>query len=234
MSTRPSVFEPLTVHLAQDERRSEPRLRPDEVPWIREVKPSTGDSARLVDISRRGLQLETTARLPPGRRACILLVDADNRTARANGLVVRTQLVAIGPNGVRVYRSALSFPEPIDPRIPSTPASPHPPEPPRAAVLAGPYDAIAVTAAGPQLTAASRLSETGCSTQPLRGVEPGHTLSLTVFFSQARALVLTGTAVVSDEQHGCVVHFAQLPDEVRTGLRACVQALPPAAGACRA
>lgn len=223
MSTKPATATRVAAALAHDDRRSELRLTPEQVPWIREVKPATGDAARLVDISRSGLQLETTARLAPGRRSAVLVVDAEDRVARAEGLVVRTQLVAISPSGERVYRSALRFTEPIDPRIPATHVPIVEPEPvpavsPLASMVSGPFEAMLEIGASAQFTTVSRLSETACVCDAVADARAGLNASVTICFAGARSLVLSGTVASVDGSH-TVVRFANVDAETKRALR---------------
>src|SRR4051794_12891838 len=86
-----------------EDRRGFPRLTAQDVPWIREVKSNTGDSARLLNISRTGVLLETTVRLQPGRRTTIVIVNDSDQKERAECRVIRTELVAIGKGGELIY-----------------------------------------------------------------------------------------------------------------------------------
>ena len=103
---------------SEKDRRLSPRLRAEDVPWIREIKPNNGDSARLLNISRTGVLLETTARLQPGRRSTIIIVNEADQKERAEGQVIRTELVAIGKSGELIYRTAMAFTTELDLRAP--------------------------------------------------------------------------------------------------------------------
>ena len=83
------------------------------VPWIREVKPISGDRARLLNISKTGVLLETTARLQPGRRSTVVIVDGQDRKERAEGHVIRTEL-GVYRTGELIYRTAMAFAEELD------------------------------------------------------------------------------------------------------------------------
>ena len=111
------------------ERRIGRRLQPHEVPWIRHVQPVTGDTARLVNISSSGVLVETTARLQPGRRGTVVIVDAAERTLEAHGEVVRTQLVSVGQDGALIYQSAMRFPAGLDLGLPVSTSMPSVAEP---------------------------------------------------------------------------------------------------------
>jgi hypothetical protein len=97
--------------MRDDERRLAPRLRPDDVPWIREVKPICGGSALLLNISVTGVLLETSARLLPGRRTTVVIINDADQKVRAEGHVTRSELVAIGKAGELIYQTAVAFRE---------------------------------------------------------------------------------------------------------------------------
>jgi hypothetical protein len=97
--------------MRDDERRLAPRLRPDDVPWIREVKPICGGSALLLNISLTGVLLETTTRLLPGRRTTVVIVNDADQKVRAEGHVIRSELVTIGKAGELIYQTAVAFRE---------------------------------------------------------------------------------------------------------------------------
>jgi hypothetical protein len=91
-----------------EDRRTAARHKPQEVPWIKGIN-ATGHSGRLIDISSTGVLIETGARLLPGRRTSVLLITADNRRERLEGIVVRSRLVSFGSEGQPVFESAVSF-----------------------------------------------------------------------------------------------------------------------------
>ncbi len=69
-------------------------------------------------ISRIGVLLETTARLQPGRRSTIVIVNADGEKERTDGTVIRTELVSVGLKGDLIYRTAMAFSNEFDLRLP--------------------------------------------------------------------------------------------------------------------
>src|SRR5262245_2298486 len=85
------------------DRRQAPRLRAEEVPWIVTVRLRYGDEARLVDISRTGLLIETTARLHPGQKGVMTIGLADKRLTHIESQIVRSKLVSISHDAVPVY-----------------------------------------------------------------------------------------------------------------------------------
>ncbi len=112
-----TMAQPAEPFVPSEDRRIATRLKPHEVPWIREVKPISGDRARLLNISKTGVLLETTARLQPGRRSTVVIVDGSDQKERAEGHVIRTELVSIGPAGELIYRTAMAFTEELDLRL---------------------------------------------------------------------------------------------------------------------
>ena len=70
------------------DRRMARRVEPGEVSWIRSVKPAAGASARLVNISRTGVLLETTVRLQPGCHTAVLIVGDLGEEERAEAQVL--------------------------------------------------------------------------------------------------------------------------------------------------
>lgn len=212
---------PASAFIPHDDRRTHPRLAPHEVPWIREVKPITGDTARLLNISRTGVLLETTARLQPGRRSTIVIVNADDEKERADGQVIRTELVSIGPKGELIYRTAMAFTHELDLRLPqAAPEAVHEtvveafahPE------LEGPLQGLWATTSGASRVSVSHLTPVSCYAQPTSNVGLDEYVSVTVFFSPVRSLTLSGK-VAAVEPHGCLLRFENLSADVRRALR---------------
>ena len=97
------------------------------MPWIVSVKPNLGESARLIDISRSGLLMETRHRFLPGRKCMILVGMAEGRTERLEGEVVRSHLSVI--SGGPLYRIGFTFSSQPDPLLidPNSSATVEPP-----------------------------------------------------------------------------------------------------------
>jgi hypothetical protein len=68
---------------------------------------SGGAAVRLLDVSRRGVRLETTMHMRPGQTVCIRFVAAD-ATVTLNAAVVRASVAHLQADGVR-YETALSL-----------------------------------------------------------------------------------------------------------------------------
>jgi PilZ domain-containing protein len=218
----PTSNEPKSAPFTPElDRRVSPRLQPHEVPWIREVKPISGDGARLLNISRTGVLLETTARLQPGRRSTVVIVNDADQKERAEGQVVRTELVAIGKSGELIYRTALAFTREFDLKLPGAPA-PTPAADTASCVqlqLEGPLPGLWATAAGSCRVEVAHISATGCYVL-LPGVGTADEwASVTVFFSPVRSLTLQGTVAAAESERGCLLRFANLDADTRRALR---------------
>jgi hypothetical protein len=213
--------QPAEPFVPAENRRVATRLKPHEVPWIREVKPISGDRARLLNISKTGVLLETTARLQPGRRSTVVIVDGADQKERAEGHVIRTELVSIGPAGELIYRTAMAFAEELDLRIPETLSETlsGPVEPPNDVSVEGPLHAIWATPSGSQRVTVTHVSQSGCYVQSERAAAVNDWASVTVFFSPVRSLVLSGTVAAVEENRGCLLRFDDLSPDTRRALR---------------
>ena len=201
-----------------EDRRGFPRLRAEDVPWIKEIKPNNGDSARLLNISRTGVLLETTARLQPGRRSTIIIVNDSDQKERAEGKVIRTELVAIGKEGELIYRTAMVFTTELDLRAPGT----LPADTADSCVqsqLDGPLQALWATSSGSRQVQVTHVTTSGCYVlAPGAGVV-GEWASVAVFFSPIRSLTLQGQVVAVEPDRGCLLQFQQLAADTRRALR---------------
>src|SRR4051812_12597289 len=158
----PTALQPKCApFVPEEDRRVSPRLEPHEVPWIKEVKPNNGDSARLLNISRTGVLLETTARLQPGRRSTIIIVNDSGQKERAEGKVIRTELVAIGKDGELIYRTAMVFTTELDLRGPGT-LTVNATDACVQSQLEGPLQALWATSSGSSQVQVTHLTTSGC------------------------------------------------------------------------
>lgn len=218
----PKPSEPIEPFVPNEDRRIAPRLKPHEVPWIREVKPISGDTARLLNISKTGLLLETTARLQPGRRSTVVIaVDGSDRKERAEGHVIRTELVSIGSGGELIYRTAMAFTDGLNLRLPDAPA-----EETRSDATSesdgqveGPLPGLWATTDGSQQVSVSHISQGTCYVKTSRPPAKDEWASVTVFFSPVRSLTLTGKVAAVEEHGGCLLRFESLSSDVRRALR---------------
>lgn len=92
------------------DRRSSPRVPAASVPNLK-ARLLAGPDVRLVDLSRRGVLLETQTRLLPGSPIRLKFV-ADDATLVLKGSVVRSSVSTFGEQGL-VYRTAVAFDQDI-------------------------------------------------------------------------------------------------------------------------
>lgn len=92
------------------DRRTSPRVPASSVPNLK-ARLLAGPDVRLVDLSRRGVLLETQTRLLPGSPIRLKFV-ADDATLVLKGAVVRSSVSTFGEQGL-VYRTAVAFDEDI-------------------------------------------------------------------------------------------------------------------------
>lgn len=92
------------------ERRTSPRVPASAVPHLK-ARLLAGPDVRLVDLSRRGVLLETQTRLLPGSPVRLKFV-ADDATLVLKGAVVRSSVCTFGEQGL-IYRTAVAFDEDI-------------------------------------------------------------------------------------------------------------------------
>lgn len=203
------------------ERRVARRLQPHEVPWIRHVHPVAGDVARLVNISSSGLLVETTARLQPGRRGTVVIVDAADRTLQAHGEVVRTELVSVGIEGELIYQTAMRFPSGLDLQEPLTSVAPSVAEPlPNFPTrVEGPLDGEWVTPEGPRSATVTNLTATGCCLKTDARLGLDQFAIIRVQVAPERMLTLSGTVVAVEEEVGCLLRFEDLTSGTVQALR---------------
>lgn len=93
-----------------EERRESERVPASELPHLT-ARLEGGREVRLVDLSRRGVQFETSVRLRPGTDAALRFV-VNGQHFTVTGRVVRSLVSALDGSQL-VYRTALSFPEDI-------------------------------------------------------------------------------------------------------------------------
>lgn len=93
-----------------DDRRASRRLPASAVPNLK-ARLLSGPDVRLVDVSRRGVLLETNTRLMPDSVVRMKFV-ADDGTLVLKGVVARSNVSALGDHGL-IYRTAVTFEEEI-------------------------------------------------------------------------------------------------------------------------
>lgn len=92
------------------DRRRFVRIAADAMPHVT-ARVVGGPQVRLIDVSRRGAQVETTLPMRPGRSVTIRFVAAD-ATLTLTGAVVRSSVAVLAEEGVK-YHTALSFAEDV-------------------------------------------------------------------------------------------------------------------------
>ena len=88
------------------DRRQHRRVPASLLPSL-SARLSGGAAVRLLDVSRRGVRLETTSHMRPGQTVCIRFVAAD-ATVTLSAAVVRATVAHIEADGIR-YETALSL-----------------------------------------------------------------------------------------------------------------------------
>jgi hypothetical protein len=151
----------------------------------------------------------------------VVIVDGTDRKERAEGHVIRTELVSIGPAGELIYRTAMAFSEELDLRIPdalnqpivvASDASLDP-------AVEGPLHGLWATASGSERVTISHVSQTACYVRTTKPAVVDEWASVTVFFSPVRSLTLSGRVVAVEEERGCLLRFENVSSDTRRALR---------------
>lgn len=214
------------------DRRASQRFTAEEVPWIDSIKTSVNEEARLLDISRTGMLVDSRSPLQPGRKR-IIWIGTSHGQIRTDVMVLRTVLIRIDPNGKALYRSALLFDESVDLRLPEGDEAQLPAEPVESASpdedaplpasspleLQGPVESLWATETGSEVAVSSRITESGCVVETCVPPALDQIASLNIFFSAARRLTLTGRVVELVGARACVFRFSNLTPQVQRALR---------------
>ncbi len=91
------------------ERRAHPRIPAAAVPHLR-ASVAGGPPVRLIDLSKRGVLIETTLRLRPGGTVTVRFLSGDASVTLTGG-VVRSTVAMFESRGEVTYHSALAFTE---------------------------------------------------------------------------------------------------------------------------
>ncbi|HEX6464036.1 MAG TPA: hypothetical protein VFZ98_06280, partial [Vicinamibacterales bacterium] len=89
------------------DRRRAPRARHEQLPWLRLARLPWGSDMDVVDVSRSGALIETTARMTPGTFVDLEFLSKD-MTTTVPSRVLRTSVAHVDRRGVR-YRVAAAF-----------------------------------------------------------------------------------------------------------------------------
>jgi hypothetical protein len=122
-----------------ENRRQHRRVPASALPSLT-ARISGGAPVKLLDVSRRGVRLETSLHMRPGQTVCIRFVAAD-ATVTLTAAVVRATVAHVEPDGVR-YETALSLAGDLLLCDQLRDAAMHEHEPPDAAVPASAAPAI--------------------------------------------------------------------------------------------
>lgn len=91
------------------ERRVHPRIPAEAVPYLT-ASLAGGPQVRLLDLCKRGVQLETTVHMRPGATVAIRFLCGDASLVLA-GAVVRSTVSVLETGGGVTYHTALAFNE---------------------------------------------------------------------------------------------------------------------------
>ena len=97
-------------NLSESNRRQYPRLKPFAVPFLKSVVFNQGGEARVLNISRGGILLETEVRLRPQMKILLKLATSDG-VIKMEGHILRSSISSL--NGVPRYQSAIAFEHPF-------------------------------------------------------------------------------------------------------------------------
>jgi len=103
--SRPSEETPVSRKDIEN-RRQHRRIPASSLPSLT-ARISGGAAVKLLDVSRRGVRLETNLHMRPGQRVCIRFVAAD-ATVTLTAAVVRATVAHVESDGIR-YETALSL-----------------------------------------------------------------------------------------------------------------------------
>jgi hypothetical protein len=92
-------------------RRTEPRVRADDLHWLERARLTDGSPVSLIDLSLRGAYFEVASRLRPGDMTELELVGDQGRAVTA-GRIVRSEIAQVRSDGIR-YRGACVFAGPL-------------------------------------------------------------------------------------------------------------------------
>ena len=91
-------------------RRQHPRLKLSAVPMLKSVVLNQGTEAKVINISRGGILLETEVRLRPQMKIFLKLVTSDG-LVRLEGRIIRSSISSL--KGTPRFQSAIAFDHPF-------------------------------------------------------------------------------------------------------------------------
>lgn len=89
------------------ERRACPRIPASAVPYLT-ARVAGGPGVRLIDLSKRGVRIETTVMMRPGSTVAVRFLSGDV-SLTLTGAVVRSTVAVLPRRGEVTYHSALAF-----------------------------------------------------------------------------------------------------------------------------
>jgi hypothetical protein len=95
----------------QSNRRLSPRLKAEDVPFLKSVELYQGKEIQIVNISRGGILIETETRLRPDFKVVLTLVTTEGVYKR-DGTILRSSVSSL--NGIPKYRTAIAFKQPFE------------------------------------------------------------------------------------------------------------------------
>jgi hypothetical protein len=95
----------------QSNRRLSPRLKAEDVPFLKSVELYQGKEIQIVNISRGGILIETETRLRPDFKIMLTLVTTEGIYKR-DGMILRSSISSL--NGIPKYRTAIAFKQPFE------------------------------------------------------------------------------------------------------------------------
>jgi|GEM_PF-3300039 len=95
----------------QSNRRLSPRLKAEDVPFLKSVELYQGKEIQIVNISRGGILIETETRLRPDFKVMLTLVTTEGVYKR-DGTILRSSISSL--SGVPKYRTAIAFKQPFE------------------------------------------------------------------------------------------------------------------------
>ncbi|MEJ2245357.1 MAG: PilZ domain-containing protein [Acidobacteriota bacterium] len=96
----------------QSNRRCNPRLKPEDVPFLKRVELYQGKEIQIVNISSGGLLIETETCLRPDFKIMLTLVTTEG-VYKLDGTILRSSISSL--NGKPKYRTAIAFKQPFEP-----------------------------------------------------------------------------------------------------------------------
>jgi hypothetical protein len=92
-------------------RRHDSRLTPTSMPALKSVRLSQGDEAKVIDISRGGILLQTDACLRPQMKILLKLITGEG-VFKIDAHILRSSICSL--EKIPLYRTAIAFDHPLE------------------------------------------------------------------------------------------------------------------------